>query len=233
METNVIARSFVNFVARGDYLNWRRISGLSADEVMILFNIVAAAGFEPKKVIRGKLLGHCREQGGGETGETYLINTYCQYKVVNQDGDDQGATGWLNSALQLALSSLYPPSTWAEEDAIRAVEGEIERSIPLEPIRLTAEGDLLKEHPRHREYPHSGNYFVNHTRDGHELGYSSSGVGIHVLCKGLVCRIRVSETHDALVCGPGGLRVLFPKKIKTFGELRKFLKENPIPAAAG
>lgn len=231
VETADIAIPFIN-LAR-DY-NWQRVTTLPADEVKILFNIVAAAGFNPTKIVLGKLVGHEREQGGGSTGETYPINTLCPYKIVDQDGnDDCPATGWLDSTLKLALGPL--PRPWAKEDIIQAVQCEIERSIPLEPIQLTPEGgNFLQEIPRHREYryPHSDNYFVDHTRDGHELSHTSSGVGVHLHCRGWMRRTRVTETHDGLVCSSCYLRVLFPREIKTYGELRKFLASTFVQVGA-
>ena len=223
METTDISRSFVVLAAKHD---WLKVTELPAEEVQILFNVVAAAGFEPKEVIPGNLVGHEREQGGGETDETYLINTLCPYKVVGQDGsDDCPATGWLDSILKSVLAIFHEkfPSTWGWVDLVEAVYGEIERSIPLKPIRLTPEGEKLREYPPHRGYPRLGNYFVDHTRDGHELNYNSLGVGVHARCGGLVCRVDVTETLDALVCKVCNLRVLFPKLTKTYGELRTFL----------
>lgn len=226
-ETKDIAIPFINLTR--DY-NWQNVKTLPAGEVQILFSIVSAAGFEPKEVVPGKLLGHYREQGGGSTGETFPINTLCPYKVVDQDGDDDLlATGWLDSALKLVITT--PISTWAEQDTIEAVRREIERSIPLAPIQLTSEGDFLQEIPRLREYPHSGGYFVDHTRDGHELSHTSSGVGVHLHCRGWMHRTRVTETHDALVCGSCHLRVRFPKEIKIYGELRQFLASTFVLVA--
>ena len=232
METTDISRSFVGLAAKHD---WLLVVELPAEEVQILFNVVAAAGFEPKEVVPGKLVGRKREQDGSETDETYPINTLCPYKVVDQDGnDDRPATGWLDSILKSVLAILHKkfPGTWGWVDLIEAVYGEIERSIPLKPIRLTPEGDMLREYPRHREYPHLGNYFVDHTRDGHELNYSSLGVGVHSRCKGLVCRVNVTETLDALVCKVCNLRVLFTKKIKIYGELRTFLASTFVQVGA-
>ena len=225
METRDIAIPFIN-LAR-DY-NWQKVNALPAGEVQILFRVVSAAGFEPKEIILGKLIGHHREQGGGSTGETYPINTLCPYKVVDQDGaDDLLATGWLDCALKMVITT--PISTWAEEDTIEAVRREIERSIPLKPIQLTPEGDALQEIPRLREYPHSGGYFVDHTRDGHELG---SSAGVHDYCNGWVMRTRATQTHDALVCKSCHLRVRFPKEIKTYGELRQVLTSQFVSVSA-
>ncbi|MFY9462176.1 MAG: hypothetical protein WAP51_03165 [Candidatus Sungiibacteriota bacterium] len=206
MKTTEIAASFVDLAIKHD---WGKVKKLPADEVRILFATVFAAGFEPSKVVYGKLVGHYRDQDGSSTGETYSINSFCPYKVIGRDGDDDyHATGWLDCALYFARGGTD------RRERIKAIQHEIERSVPLKPIQLTAEGDLL------REYPPSGDYFVDHTRDNHEL---SSCVGVHDFCNSWMDRIRATKTHDAIVCRGCHLRVLFPKKIKTYGDLRQFL----------
>src|SRR3989344_1709972 len=100
MKTTEIAAQFVGLALKHD---WSKIKELPADEVQILFVTVSAAGFEPTKVVPGKLVGHYRDQDGSSTGETYPINSSCPYKVISRDGDgDYHATGWLDSALSLA-----------------------------------------------------------------------------------------------------------------------------------
>ncbi|MEK9154758.1 MAG: hypothetical protein AAB596_01670 [Patescibacteria group bacterium] len=206
MKTTEIAASFVNLALKHD---WSKVKELSADEVQILFATVFAAGFEPTKVVPGKLVGHYRDQDGSSTGETYPINGYCPYKVISRDGDDHyRASGWLNRALYFASRETD------RQERIKAIQHEIERSVPLKPIQLTSDGDFL------REYPPSGDYFVDHTRDDREL---SSCVGIHDFCNCWIDRTRATKTHDAIVCRGCHLRVLFPKEIETYGELRQVL----------
>ncbi len=100
------------------------------------------------------------------------------------------------------------------EKLIKVMIAEIERSVPLTPIQLTPEGDLL------REYPSGMVAFgsANHTRDDSNL---SSCVGVHEFCNGWMDRKRVTKTHDAIVCRRCCLRVLFPKEAKTYGDLRQ------------
>lgn len=206
MDITKIASQFVNLALRHD---WGKIKELPADEVQILFATVSAAGFEPTKLIPGKLVGHYLDQDGSKTGETYPINILCPYKVIGRESKDHyHATGWLDCALRHARRGTDP------QQLVEEIRHEIERSIPLEPIQLTPEGDLL------REYPPSHNYFVDHTRNDCEL---SCCVGVHDYCDGWVDRTRVTKTHDALICRRCRLRVLFPKEVKTYGELRQAL----------
>ena len=215
MKTTEIAVSFVDLAFKHD---WSKIKKLPADEVEILFATVSAAGFEPTKIVLGKLVGHYRDQDGSSTGETYPINSHCPYKVISRDGDDHyHATGWLDRALYFAKRGTD------RQERIKAIQHEIERSVPLKPIQLTAEGDLL------REYPPSGDYFVDHTRDDREL---SSCVGVHDFCNSWMDRTRATKTHDAIVCRDCHLRVLLPKEIKTYGELRQVLASKFVQVPA-
>ncbi|HBB37497.1 MAG TPA: hypothetical protein DCZ86_05905 [Candidatus Moranbacteria bacterium] len=216
MKTTEIAASFVDLALKHD---WSKIKELSADEAQILFTTISAAGFEPTKVVPGKLVGHYRDQDGSSTGETYPINGYCPYKVINRDGDDHyHATGWLEGALSFAMRGVIN-----RQESIKVIQHEIERSVPLKPIQLTVDGDFL------REYPSSRGYFVDHTRDDREFG---SCVGIHDFCNSWMDFMRVTKTHNAIVCRGCHLRVLFPKEIKTYGELRQILasKIAQVPA---
>ncbi len=221
MKIAYIAASFVELALKHKH-NWMNIKELPASDVQVLFETISAAGFSPKAVVPGKLKGRYLEQDGTRTGETYPINSLCPFKVINEEGDNNYcATGWLNHILSHVVSGR------AEDDKSRKrligeIRSEIKRSVPLEPIQLTPEGDMLKEYP-----PSTGsNYFVDHTRDRHEL---SSCVGLHVYCNGWIDRIRAAKTHDAIVCRNCHLRVLFPKEVKTYGELRQALASKHIP----
>lgn len=180
-------------------------------EAAVFFRIVAVAGFEPSRVEPGKLVGHYLEQDGSRTGDTYPINAVCFYKVVGQDGRDHlCATGWLNSVVVLA------GKVSDREECIAKVRCEIERSAPLDPILLTAEGDMLEEYPPH------GNegFLVDHTRDEDKV---NSTAGVHAHCNGWVDRHETTKTHNALVCRKCHLRVSFPKSVTTYGGLRAAL----------
>lgn len=206
-----VAASFVELVMKYD---WKNSVELPEDEVKVLLDTVTAAGFDPKKVVFGKLVGDYRDQDGSATGETYPINSLCPYKVIGQGGGvSYHATGWLDQALRRVLYGARRQEDRSE--FVEAITTEIRRSVPLEPIQFTVDGDLL------REYPPSGDYFVNHTRDDQQL---DSCAGVHDYCRGWVDRGRATKTHDALICRSCHLRILFPKEIKTYGELRGFFK---------
>jgi hypothetical protein len=221
-----VATRFVDLALK--HKRWDEVKTLPADQIQILFDTVSAAGFNPKKVAPGKLVGHYRDQDGSSTGETYPINGLCQFKVVGQeDGDHYFATGWLDCALRRAVYGMTRQNE-GREKLIEVMAEEIERSVPLEPIQLTPEGDLL------REYPPSTlvfglEYFVKHIRDENNL---DSCVGVHEFCNCWMDRMRATKTHDAIVCRGCHLRVLFPKEVKSYGDLRQALASQwvQIPA---
>lgn len=202
METFDIATSFVDLALK---YNWSTVKKLTDEELRILFETVSAAGFEPKKIVLGTLVGHYRDEDG-DTGETYPINGFCPYKVVSDN--DYHATGWLDRLLQLTIRETD------RQKLIKIIQNEIERSVPLKPIQLTPDEDMLCE------YPHSKEYLTDHTRDEHKL---SSCVGVHCYCRGWMDRVGATKTHDAIICRNCHLRVLFPKKITTYGQLRETL----------
>ena len=154
------------------------------------------------------------------TGETYSINSFCPYTVLGQGGKNHfRATGWLDQLLYLASKK------GERELILERIRDEIERSVPLKPIRLTAEGDMLREYPP----PINSDYFTDHTRDDRELGGTA---GVHDICGGWVDRVQTTKTHDALLCRRCHLRVPFPKEIKTYGELRQAMSSKLLQASA-
>lgn len=225
-KTTNVATRFVDLVLK--HKRWDEVKTLSADETKVLFDTVSAAGLNPKKVVSGKLLGHYRDQDGSSTGETYPINSLCPFKVVGQeDGDHYFATGWLDCALRRVVYGTTRQNE-GREKLIEVMAEEIERSVPLEPIQLTPEGDLLREYPP-STLAFGLEYFVKHTRDGNDLG---SCVGVHEFCDSWMDRTRATKTHDAIVCRGCHLRVLFPKEVKTYGDLRQALASQRVQVSA-
>lgn len=195
------------------------IEDFSPEEIQAIFEMVSAAGFRPKEVVFGKLAGNYLDQDGSRTGKTYPVNSLCPLKVVGETGDDYFATGWLDCAFRRASRNSGWHCNENREEIIEAIAKEIERSCPLEPIQLTAQGDFLQEYPPSPAY-FGFEYFVKHTRDEDALG---SCVGVHQYCNGWMDRHGATSTHDAIVCRKCHLRRLFPKDAKTYGDLRKSL----------
>lgn len=212
-----IASNFVNLILK--HKSWNHAE-LSTNEMEIIFAVVAAAGFDPREIKEGKLTGKYLDQDGSSTGETYPINSFCPFRVVCQDGgDNYFATGWLDCAFRRVA---YGSSRNNEnpEELIQEIIKEVERSVPLEPIQLTREGEMLLEYPPSSHHLAGFQYFVDHTRDDYQL---SSCVGVHAYCSGWLDRMQATQSHDAIVCRRCHLRVLFPKEVVSYGDLRQSL----------
>lgn len=222
--TTDVAERFVALAL--NHKRWDEIKTLPAGEIQVLFDTVSAAGFDAKKVVVGKLVGRYRDQDG-PTSETYPINSLCPFKVIDEDGDHYFATGWLDCALRRVVYG-WTRQNEGRDMLAEAMAEEIERSIPLEPIQLTPEGDLLRECQR-SPVMFGFEYFVNHTRDRDDL---SLHVGVHAVCNCYMVRVRTTETHDAIVCQGCHLRVLFPNEVKTYGDLRQSLTSQRVQVSA-
>ena len=83
--------------------------------------------------------------------------------------------------------------------------------LPLQPIELTLDHDLLVEH--------SGNFSWHYSEDT----VLNSLVGVHKGCGYAMYRRHSNEKFDCLVCSGCFLRILFFREIRTYGELRKYL----------
>ena len=229
MSTQKIAERFVDLVLRHE--QWSDVTTLPAEEIRIFFDIVTAAGFDPGSVVPGELFAPRR---------TIRINGLCKFTVLDEDGNYGNclATGWLDSMVEYVINNINvlqychpdtvvlstPAADKKKYDENRAqvtglVIKEIERSVPLEPIQLTHEGDFLCElSPGIGSGEHI--FFVGHTRDESVLRESA---GIHKFCGGEFVRRRATKWKDALSCqGCSMPRILISREdIKTYGDLRR------------
>lgn len=224
-ETITVATQFVDLALK--HKHWDRVTELPVDEVRVLFATVAAAGFDPREVKRGELKGHYLDDDGRRMVKTHPIQVLCPFKVVGREGDDYFATGWLDCALRRVVHGSTRQNE-SREKLIEVMAEEIERSVPLVPIQLTPEGDLLREYPP-STLAFGLEYFVKHTRDENDL---DSCVGVHEFCNSWMDRRRATSTHDAIVCRGCYLRVLFPREVRTYGELRQALASQHVQVPA-
>ena len=179
----------------------------SPDDMKIILAIVQAAGFDSKWIAVGKLHGQIRDQDG-PTGETYLINPLCPFKLLTPDhGDDYRATAWLEQTVEIAAGCCADLS-----GHLTKLTDRVERSRPLPPILLNSDEDLLGEYPSVD--------LLKHSRDSDQVSFCA---GVHLICRGWIDRHHSSAIRDALTCRRCGLRISFPKTIQTYGELRTYL----------
>lgn len=209
---------------------WNEVEKLAADEVQVLLGLVRAAGFKVEAVVFGRLRGDYLEQDGISTGATYPINSFCPFKVTNESGGNHYlATGWLDCALKLAVrragEEVVEDADW-RQDRIYALVTVIKESLPLIPVQLTPEGDLLEECPPSLHFG-GLEYFVKHSRDEDQI---TGSVGVHKYCGGWMNRNRATENHDSIICSGCHLRVLFPKEVRTYGDLREALTPEQVRA---
>ena len=83
-------------------------------------------------------------------------------------------------------------------------------SEPLPPIKVTLDGD---------EFSPALDFVVIKT-EGHAIPVDGSFAGRHVTCGGMVYLRPTTALHQALVCGGCFLRVVVPRSVKTFTDLR-------------
>lgn len=202
-----------------------QLENLDESQVQLLTSVLRAGWWGHTetvyRLVPGKLRGSYRDQDGSSTGETYLINARCPYKVIFNEGererDGYGPTRWLDDVVGKVTGRGWGQDPTRDQIVDELVEM-IEASIPMEPIQLTPDGDKLKEYP-----PDSGGLHAKHTRDDNKLGCC---VGVHAYCGSWVDRRGATETHDALVCRGCYIRVLFPKTVQTYGELRELMENR-------
>lgn len=205
------ATRFVNFVLGQNDL-------LSLAQAPVCLEVVQAAGFEPKAVVRGAAF-----RTSNDRALLNPLNKTCPFKVIG--ADDQGhvrATGWLENLCQFVRASAI--GNVEKEWLANLVACTIKGSIPLQPIVLTSDGDTLIEFPPNLEEDADFPYFVDHVRDENDC---TSLVGRHTYCGGSIYRHRTTITHDALVCKDCCLRATFPKHLRTYGQLREYFLGQP------
>lgn len=212
IDTAVITR-FINIVR--SVKGWRNSTHLlSTEETLTIHLILREAGFEYKMITFGDLTDS--RHNFDEELETFPVNTLSPVMVMLENGAPHiNATGWLDC---LFRHITYDCPKGEEHSTLneQKVRIAIADSRPLDPMKLTAVGDIFVEgYPSLK--PSGYTYFVRHTRDGDELTHI---VGHHKRCGSQFNRRGATDTHDALVCFGCHIRVLFPREVRTYGELR-------------
>ncbi len=102
--TKHTATEFVDLVTK--YTRWPEIGTLKQEEIQVLFDILVAAGFEPKQVVLGKLILDYFTEDGRRAKKKYTVNKFCPFKVIGTEGEDDSATGWLNRRLKCVFKGV-------------------------------------------------------------------------------------------------------------------------------
>lgn len=190
---------------------------------MIVEKILLEAGFESGGIAVYGLRGYYKDQDGSHTGETYAINRRSPFAVLSLSYplDDQGlasgkklqdhmfdyrASLWLETLVQLA--DVHRDDQKMEE----AVANKIAETIPFTKIRLTPQGDMIRQH----------NGVDAGTRDSDDL---ENKYLIHDRCNCFMDLKPCSDEWKVIVCRGCHLRIYIPTTTKTFGDLRNYMTE--------
>ncbi len=162
----------------------------------IVLDIVRAAGFDARDAAIEPRKGRYYDQDG-PTGDTYALNGSSGIAVLENDG----ATVWLNTVWCKVMYGDVPKL--AQE--LKAL---IENARPLAPIVVSEYGEEIGEYP-------PSDVMGKHARDADAISTC-----IHRICRSWVDCKSISRTHSALVCRECKMRIVFPREIKTYGDLR-------------
>ncbi len=195
-----IAQDFVDLAMKYD---WRETEKIEDQEIQVIFDTVDAAGFNPGQIVPGKLV----YQGTNPC----VINEYFKFQVIRRNKPHYFATGWADCAVRRVVFGSKKKES--HNRLVEVISQEIENSIPLLPIQITPEKDMLRE-PNPKMPLIGFRYFVKHTREDDII--STGCVGVHENCNGIIQR--VSETM--ICCTKCGLKVLIPISVRTYGDLR-------------
>lgn len=203
-----LAEKFVSLVLKRKEC-WQKIRHLSKQEYYILVGVLSAAKLNFERLVIGQVL---------ESSGQKILNDCCPCRVVTTDEEDSyHATGWLND---LVKNVFVWTTRQGRDKAILNCLLEMKRAVPLEPVILTARGDLLVEVVRR-----NGNSFlIDHVSEKDEIGCGCH-VGLHKHCGGILKRISINPKRDALICSLCKLKVDFVRSVKTYADLRQNLAD--------
>jgi len=95
----------------------------------------------------------------------------------------------------------------------------------IEPIILNEYGEIFK--------PHSDTKFSKYSEENRLLAKlidgtypSDHNIGSHDICRGWIKIHKVSLAYNVIICKKCNLRIMIPKEIETYGDLRKYLSKK-------
>lgn len=190
---------------------------LEKEGVDSIIDILTIVGFEPSGLESGTIPVWEVDQDGSRIRPYSKLNSTFPFIVMNEEGEeDSYVTGWINQTIERARRIFEE-----RHKTIDALTNIINRSVPLEPILLTSDGDYLVDNTPNTNTIGGHDFHRARVRDEDKVG---GGPDIHKYCRGFVGRIRATKEKDALVCRKCGIRVLFPRTVKTYKDLRRVMK---------
>ena len=178
----------------------------------VILELLRYVGFKVSHLVYEPSTIHLRDDDGSSSDEIRVLNKNSNIKVFDDEEEHQKATSWLDEIWHL----VGQPAKYVLElgEKLIALSKAIEESVQLEPIVLTEYGETLREC--------SARLPEHHIHDKDKL---KSIVGTHDICSGYLDLKPVSEHSNAIVCRSCHLRVVIPKTITTYGEIREFFKD--------
>lgn len=197
-EIQDLARSFVNSLSRSTKLTRKKRE--------VICRILEITDYEFSE------LSNSYVPGNKSDSDYICLNPLSKIVISTGDKVEVNATRFINSLAHFT----HPLSSKSKEENIDEVAKKITKAIPFYPIVLTEHGDRMVS-PR---YSHT----FHRPTDDDKLGpVGLTTIGRHNYCGGSIERRGATADRDVLLCTHCYLRVRFPKKVKTYGELRRAL----------
>ena len=185
------------------------------DEILqhkVILDLLRYVGFKATHFTREASIRHHTDEDRHPTKETFELNSNSKIKVFDGEEENSEATCWFDEIWRL----VGQPAKYIGElgQKLITLSKAIEESVQLKPIVLTKYYETLCEiYARTPEY---------HAHDEDEL---KTIIGNHDICGGYLDLKPVSSCFNAIICRNCHLRVVIPKNIKTYKELREFFKD--------
>jgi hypothetical protein len=193
----------------------RNDTELIQSDSQTLLSLLRMAGISAGSLeaVKWKEAEECPERFPQEFAFPFLV------RQETGGGVSKAATAWLDRAYKAVRKSSVDGVA-----AFQAVIDLIFRIIPLDPIRITKEGDLLVDKDGGMAVKEGDSGYVLEIcclRDHDPLPKKGKMVGTHYLCGGPLMVRESNPEQDALCCYGCFLRITIPKGLATYGDLRK------------
>jgi len=221
MNTASIANRLYDFAKK--VASQKQNTQTSEEDLKDIMGILNDIGFGISGINSGKITIWLVDQDGSKIRPEGYLNHSFPFITLDENGNnDEYVTGWLVQTLSRVRGYVNEK----QESIISDLKNIINRSFPLEPIPLTNDGDyLIDTTPNTRCIGglHGYDFQRQRTRDTDGI---HSRTAVHKYCRGLFDFRHVTKDKNVLLCSSCGLRILVPTKVKTYGELRKYMKSK-------
>jgi hypothetical protein len=163
------------------------------------------------------------------------VNGHFPARVMDGEGAiDLFVSGWLSCVAAFAAALIADEHP--DEEICDCLPGEIAKRPPLQHIAtLSKHGDTLCGIALFSDTDAVRPGFIEPLRmydcasEEDEMKYGIY-VGQHRFCGGMLTRLRIAESKDAVVCRNCGLRTPISRDVRTYGDLRSETRGGAVPA---